>query len=288
VNWKLKSAWSRGIFIILLTNCGFNAHSQSLFQGHYLPFALGFNSELFTDDFYGPTRYRTASAIAQLGWVEQQENYQNNLYLSGGYGLGSLDQPTSNDRHMQNIPASLHYSLRFKVAEADGQKHTFWFGLLNQNTFNYRINNRFGNSSTNVSGLFSYGLSGSYQLNAEAPNLFKKAITTRYGLQFDVNVPIGSYVLRPGYVTQMPNGDFGLSEHLFWGDFFHLNFRSALVIALSNGNQLRLIYNWDFVEVNKLHLYQQGRHQLFLGLYTPNYEVVQLHFSDFYFCSPGL
>jgi hypothetical protein len=254
-----------GLILLFLS---FFSKGQEIFQGHYLSTGMGFNTQLFRDAFYANFRYSTYSAIAQLGYYDQNKNWQNTFYTTSGFGLGKKDYQEVDNYTLENIPTTLHYSLRYRVANWSCETHSLWAGVLNQNSFNYRVNSNLGNSSETFAGFFSYGLSAAYQFNTQSNNIFNKAKPKiPWGLQFNANLPIGSYVLRPGYATQIINGELGFSRHLFWRDFFHLNLRSDFILGLQNGNQLRISYRWDYSEVSVLNQYHQGQHQILLTTY---------------------
>jgi hypothetical protein len=239
--------------------------SQVSFSGDFLSFGLGAIAETFRDEFYAPFNYEGFSGIAELGYYFQNENWQNTLYLGGGFGVASSPYQGAIENSINQLPAYLHYSLRYKVWQNATKKHLVFAGLLSQNTWNYRTNNRFSNSSQSIAGLFSYGLSASYQLTAIGEKWLYKKQASPWALQVDLNLPVGSYVIRPGYVSQYVGSDFGLSEHLNWSSFFHLNISTALVYQLPNGNQLRLLYRWDYTQVHEANLFQQAQHQLLLS-----------------------
>lgn len=238
---------------------------QVSFSGDFFNFGLGVTSETFRDEFYAPFNYQGLSAVAELGYYFQNENWQNTLFLGGGYGLASSPYTGAAENSISQIPAHLHYSLRYKIWQNPTKKHLVFAGLLNQNTWSYRSNSRFGNSSQSIAGLFSYGLSACYQLLGIAENWLYKQQPSPWAVQLDFNLPLGSYVLRPGYVSQNLGDDFGLSEHLNWSSFFHLNTSTALVYQLGNGNQLRFVYRWDYTQVKEPNLFQQAQHQLLLS-----------------------
>lgn len=239
--------------------------AQNVYEGTFLNSGIGYHTELFYDAFYADFAYQTQNIIGKLGFTDQQGNWQNILNSTAGYGLGRA-RFEDRDFTLQNVPINVMYCLRYRLLGRVNHEHQLWAGLSNINTFNVRQNTAFSNSRVNVAGLFSYGLSANYQWQTASKNILKpEGEKVHWGLDFSLNLPVGSYVIRPGFTRQIENDDFGLTQHLFWSDFFHLNLKTGLVLGLANKNQVRLSYQWDYTQINKLNLYQQGQHQIIIS-----------------------
>jgi hypothetical protein len=196
-----------------------------------------------------------------MGWRSQSPRWQSNLRLSGGFGQ-LYNQGSGQFRRHQNIPAQLHYSLRYRLGRSSRQ--AFFLGLSNQITWNYHLMAGYRNSSESFAGFFSYGLSAAWQAWEWAPSFLPEG---RLAWESQLELPLGSYALRPGFVSQSIAEEFGLEEHVFWDRFFHLHSRHSLIWWLKNGNSMRLQYAWDYTSLQAINSWYQGRHEISVVLF---------------------
>lgn len=240
------------------------SRAQNSFDGNFIPFSLGGSYQVFIDEFNSPLIYSGLIGLSQTGFVNQNGYLQHNLYINGGAGFQrpELNRDENLSRYTTYL-ARIHYSIRYKLWQK--QMQSFFAGIVSHNTWDYRLHNRFGNSAETFTGLFSYGLSASYQREFDFKIWGKKP--KHIGFQFDLNLPIASYVLRPAYVNQTVADEIGFTKNLLVGDFFHINTQAHLVYFLKNGNQLRLSYNWDYASIAAPNYTLQAEHQLFISTY---------------------
>lgn len=247
---------------LLLCTCHISAQALQKFEGDYLPFGLGGSYTVFLDNFNSPLVYEGWNGLLQSGYYYQDEKWQNILYLNGGLGFAAPRLDEASPSQYTNYLADITYQLRYRVWNTAHQQA--FAGLVNHNTWAYRQHNRFRNSAETFTGLFSFGLSGNYQRQFNL-RLFKK--TFDLGLDFTANLPLASYVIRPGYVTQTIADAPAVKELRWIDDLVHVNMQTELVWFRKNGNQLRLSYRWDYAQVEAPITTQQASHQLFISSY---------------------
>lgn len=217
---------------------------------------------MFLDQFNSPLVYKGYNGLIQTGYYYQDQKWQNIVYLNGGGGFASPRTDDANRSQYTNYLAVIHYSLRYRVWKTERQQA--FAGLVNHNTWDYRLHNRFRNSSETFTGLFSFGLSGNYQ-RAFSLNIFSKSY--ELGLDFTANLPLASYLLRPGYITQTIADEPAVQELRWFDDIVHVNTQTELVWFRENGNQIRLTYRWDYAQISEPNLTQQATHQVFISSY---------------------
>lgn len=247
---------------LLLCSGHISAQALQKFEGDYLPFGMGGSYSVFLDNFNSPLVYQAWNALLQSGYYYQDEKWQNILYLNGGLGLATPRLSEASRSQYTNYLADISYHLRYRVWKSEKQQA--FAGLANLNTWAYRQHNRFRNSSETFTGLFSFGLSGNYQRHFNL-NLFSK--NYQFGLDFTANLPLASYVIRPGYVTQTIADEPAVKELRWFDDIVQVNMQTELVWFRKNGNQLRLSYRWDYAQVEAPNKTQQATHQLFISSY---------------------
>jgi len=245
----------------LLLLIGFKPSAQNLFEGEYLLLGLGGQMENFKDDLVSPLIYEGYSGAAGIGWHSQHGAWQNNL--AGHIAIGLQGPPSLNDASNQTttISGSINYSLRYRILKLE--KQSLFLGLSSANLIGFRQHNLYRNSALSFSNFFSYGLSAAWQYRPKL-RLWQTEIPLAW--QSEVNFPLASYLIMPGYIRQFFNDESGLKTHAFIGDFWHLEMRHNLVYPLKNGNQIRLSYHWNYAEYNGLNYISQAQHYLMLHL----------------------
>jgi hypothetical protein len=238
-----------------------NLQAQSLFEGEYILFGLGGQMENFKDDLVSPLKYRGYSGAAAIGWHSQHGAWQNNL--DGHIAIGLQSPAALNDASNQTttISGSINYNLRYRIINRE--KQALFLGLCSANLIGFRQHNLYRNSSLSFSNFISYGLSASWQYQ---PQLKIWNVKIPFAWQTEFNFPLASYLIMPGYNRQFFNDKAGLRKHSFIGDFWHLEFLHNLVYPLSNGNQVRLSYHWNYAEYNGLNYLAQAQHYLMFHL----------------------
>ncbi|MDZ7848303.1 MAG: hypothetical protein U5L96_16965 [Owenweeksia sp.] len=110
--------------------------------------------------------------------------------------MGGLQYPdVGEDRQArQNIAllSRLHYSLSYLIYSND--KWQYFAGLMSYNSGDYRNHNRYQNSASNYTALLSMGP----VITAQRSFAW---LSQKWGLQYQLGLPVGTYDLRPGYVN---------------------------------------------------------------------------------------
>ena len=252
---------SKQLFGALLLLISFKPSAQNLFEGEYILFGLGGQIENFKDDFVSPLIYQGYSGAAGIGWHSQHGAWQNNFDGHIAVGLQSPRSLMDVDNQTTTVSGSINYSLRYRVIKED--KHALFLGLSSANLIGFRRHSLYRNSALSFSNFFSYGLSASWQFQ---PKLSLWGNKVPLAWQSELNFPLASYLIMPGYTRQSFNDESGFKSHRFIGDFWHLELRHNLVYPLKNGNQIRLSYHWNYAELNSLNYLSQAQHYLMIHL----------------------
>ena len=188
-----------------------NLPAQSLFEGEFILFGLGGQMENFKDDLVSPLKYQGYSGAAAIGWHSQQGPWQNNF--DGHIAIGLQSPAALNDvsNETTTISGSLNYSLRYRLINRD--KQALFLGICSANLLGYRQHNRYSNSSLSFSNFISYGLSASWQYQ---PQLELWNVKLPFAWQTELNLPLASYLIMPGYNRQFFNDKAGLSFVIVW------------------------------------------------------------------------
>lgn len=240
---------------------GLSLNGQSAFNGDYILLGLGGQLENFKDDLVSPLIYGGYSGAAALGWHSQHGAWQSNLdgHIAIGYqspiSLSGISNQTT------TVSGSVNYSIRYRIINSD--KQALFVGLSSANLIGYRRHNLYSNSALSFSNFISYGPSASWQFQPQwAIGKWKLP----FAWQSEINVPIASYLIMPGYNRPFFNNESGLKKHAFIGQFWHFEFRHNLVYPLTNGNQIRLSYHWNYAEYEGLNYIAQSQHYLMFHL----------------------
>jgi len=219
-----------------------------------MPFGLGYGFETVKDASLSPVSYSGHLGGAGLGYYYQNSKWISMLDINGFSGFQYPDvNREDNNRKTLTILGNGIYHLSRKVFFKNDW--SVFAGLLSHNTWDYRDHYRYGNSSSNYAGLFSFGPVATVQKPFKALN---KSLVLSYRL----GLPFGTYYMRPGYVKPFLNDKIENKGFAFWGDYFALDMRTDLIWVLPTGNQLRLSYNWDYSQLDVLNRMQLATHQI--------------------------
>ncbi|WP_417612534.1 hypothetical protein [Owenweeksia hongkongensis] len=222
--------------------------------GHYMPFSLGYGFETVKDVSLSPVSYSGKLGRIGIGYYYQNEKWISMLDIAGLAGQQYPEvNPESGYRNTLTILGRATYHLSRRIYTKNDW--TIFAGILSHNTWDYREHSRYGNSSVNYTGLFSFGPVITVQKPFE---VFSKSFTINYQL----GLPFGTYYLRPGYVKPFLNEQISNKGFAFWGDYYTIDSRADLIWTLKGGNQLRLSYNWDYSQLDLLNKVQIATHQL--------------------------
>lgn len=246
----------RNIFAIVAIILCLTSNAQQ-FYGSYMPFGLGANLSISKDDALSPMSYSGVLGQMESGYLYQNKNWISSFSLSGSGGIQKPDVNRENHPSSTlSISARARYSLSYRITAIKSWQ--VFAGISSLNLWDYRGHERYSNSSFNFSGIFAAGPVFTAQREFK---LFNK----NWGFQYDLTVPVGSYVFRPSYIKPYFSNEIGYKSFEFWGDYFHLDSKAQLAYFLPNGNQLRLIYNWEYAQLNIPNKMQHARHSLVLS-----------------------
>lgn len=239
------------VFLFLMV-CS-TAVAQDL-RGHFMPFGLGYSFEVVKDASLSPVSYSGSLGNIKLGYIHQNDNWLSSFDL---FGIGGFQKPDINREgnlsRTITFGGRLTYSLSYKVNKSSDW--SVFAGLTSTNIWDFRIHNRYNNSSSNYVGLFSMGLIGTVQKPFEF-------IGQNWAVQYSLGLPVGAYYLRPGYIKPFFNDGIGSKGFAFWGDYFQLDSRTELIWLRPGGNQIRLSYYWEYAQLDPLNKVQLGGHHL--------------------------
>ncbi len=248
-------------FLSLLSIISFKPQAQNLFEGEFILFGLGGQIESFKDDFVSPLIYQGLSGAAGIGWHSQHGPWQNNFDGHIALGWQSPRSLIEVANQTTSLTGSLNYSLRYRLVNKN--KQALFLGLSSANLIGYRRHNLYRNSALSFSNFISYGFSAAWQFRPQL-KLWNTKIPLAW--QSELNLPVASYLIMPGYTRQSFKDESGFKAHRFIGDFWHLELRHNLVYPLANGNQVRLSYHWNYAQLNSLNYLSQAQHYLMIHL----------------------
>jgi len=186
----------------------------------------------------------------------------NNLDLSGLSGWQSPLQYPEQSSQTFNLELRAHYSLRYRLLNRG--KHQFLAGLYSQNILALREHNNFNNSAQSFSGFFGYGPSITYTYH-RVDRIFGKVFS--WSLQSEWNIPFGTYIIRPNYIRLYSAGELGDRGHHFLNDTWQTDLRHSLIWHRHNGNQIRLVYAWEYFQTERFNPAYGASHSLSLQLF---------------------
>ncbi len=241
------------------------AYGQEKLEGHYLFTSLGFGFDQFNDAYISPNTYGGITASAGLGWHSYHGKWMNNLDVMGQGGtLSPLSYPEQSNE-VVTFGGKAHYSLRYRFFEKS--KHQLLAGLYSQNIFVLREHQEYRNSAQSFSGFFGYGPSIAYTYSY---NLSILGRSWDLSWQSEWNIPLGTYMLRPNFIRQYSAGEIGDRGNHILNGTLQTDFRHSLIWHLSNGNQIRAMYAWEYFQTDRFNASYNGGHmfqiQLFLLL----------------------
>lgn len=240
-------------FFIIASLC-VNVHAQP--SGDYLKFGLGYSYQTVLDQAMSPVSYSGHFGQLSIGYSSQNEKWLSELEIGGNGGLQYPDiGREESSRQTLSLLSRLRYTLVRQWAEMNQWR--FYTGLSSMNSFDFRNHSNYVNSQTNYLALFALGPSIGVQREF---SMLKR----RWGLQVFTDLPIAGYYLRPGYIKPFFNDEVGSKGLVWWGEFFQINTHTDLIYYLENENQLRLIYNWEYLSLEPLNKSQSGTHQFSL------------------------
>jgi hypothetical protein len=185
-------------------------------------------------------------------------------------GLKTLRHP-QNSSKLSNLrgEADFYYTRKFHEIK---QHHLGFFGGLNFNVLgNMRMHNRFGNNA------YNYDFVSSLNINFQTEydfNLFKR----KFKLTYIAFTPFAAFVVRPFFASSIPSGfleDFENEKFksaiksgylTSFNNFRRFNNQFELCYYLKNQNALKIIYAWDYYQIEKTHQVKLARHSLLFGL----------------------
>jgi len=236
--------------------------AQEKLQGDFLWTSFGASLDQFKDDYISPNVYQGYSGQFGIGWHTYKGRWMNNLDVIGQAGWQSPKSYPEQSSQVLGLGFRAHYSLRYRFLER--QNHQLLAGIYSQNIFALREHNKYSNSAQSFSGFFGYGPSLAYTYS-RSTKVFKR--DWHWSWQSEVNLPLGSYVLRPNYIRQYSLGEIGDRGHHFFDGTWQLDFRHSLIWHRKNGNQIRLMYAWEYFQSDRYNATYNGGHQLHLQLF---------------------
>lgn len=257
----MKGPWL--LFLVLFSS---SLWSQQNLQGDFLWTSFGASFDRFNDAYVSPNTYDGYSGQFGLGWHTYKGKWMNNLDAIGHAGW---QNPGIAGQSSQTLSLGFrgHYSLRYRLWEKG--KHQFLAGLYSQNIFVLRNHNNYSNSSQSFSGFFGYGPTVAYTYSRKT-KVFGR--DWKWSWQSEWNIPMGTYILRPNFIRQYSLGEIGDRGHFFYGGTWHTDFRHSLIWHLRQGNQLRLMYAWEYFQTDRLNAAYNGGHQLHLQFFFKLWE----------------
>ena len=239
--------------VIFLSTCG-GLFAQG--QGHFLRFGPGYSYQTVLDQSLSPVSYSGHFGHLKLGYHDQNEHWLSELDMNAAVGIQKPDinRDESSSQTLSSL-VRIRYSLLRKWGEWGNWR--ILAGVISLNLLDFRSHNQYVNSEANYTSLFGLGLSGGVQREFE---LFNRT----WGVQAFMDLPLLAYYLRPGFIKPFLNDQLGSSGTVTWGEYFQLNTRTDLIYFLSNGNQLRLSYDWEYTGLEPLNKVQTGTHQISL------------------------
>jgi hypothetical protein len=252
----------RKLLFLFLLSTGLPLQAQNPLEGDYLFFSLGASLDQFNDAYVSPNNYRGLSGQLGLGWHTYSGKWMSNLDITGHGGWQNpLAYPEQSNQTF-SLGFRGHYSLRYRFLERG--KHQVLAGLYSQNIFVLREHNLYRNSAQSFSGFFGYGPSLAYTYHRET-KIF--GATWSWSWQSEWNIPLGTYLLRPNYIRQYSAGEIGDRGNHFLNDTWQTDFRHSLIWHRENGNQIRLMYQWEYFQTERFNPSYNGGHSIHLQMF---------------------
>lgn len=231
----------------------YGVRSQSA-QGDFLIFGPGYSYEIVKDASLSALSYSGHMGLLEIGYYSQNEKWISDLEI---FAFGPYQHPvTDNEDNLSRtttIGARAHYKLAYNVYTAN--RWQFFAGISSKNLWDYRLHNRYGNSSENFVGIFGI-----------APALIAQRPFELWGLHFfaqaELDVPVASYVFRPGYIKPLLGEEISVREWNSISETTSVFSKLKLGWILDNGNLINLSYRWEYALVNPRNKMQLGAHHL--------------------------
>lgn len=241
---------------------GITASGQNPLEGDYLFFALGGSLDRFNDAYISPNTYQGYSGNLGLGWHTYKGKWMNNFDLFGHGGWQKPNTPIEQNSQTLSLGFRGHYSLRYRFWNSG--KHQLLGGLYSQNIFVLREHNGYRNSAQSFSGFFGYGPSLAYTYHRES-KVF--GLNWSWSWQSEWNIPFGTYLLRPNFIRQYSAGEIADRGNHIFNDTWQTDFRHSLIWHRSNGNQIRLMYQWEYFQTERFNPAYNGGHSVSIQLF---------------------
>jgi hypothetical protein len=248
--------------LLALALLSFGLQAQDKLSGDYLFLGLGASSESYKDHFVSPNVYGGVSGDISLGWHSYKEAWMSNLDATGLAGWQNPIAFPNQNSQTNSFGFKGHYSLRYRFSQKG--KHGFLAGIYSQNIFVIRNHNQFSNSAQSASGFFGYGPSLAYTYS-RTTKVFGR--DWHWSWQSEWNIPFGTYILRPNFIRTYAFGNFADRGHHLLNGTWQTDFRHSLIWRRSNGNQLRLSYQWDYFQTERYNPAYYGGHHFSLQFF---------------------
>jgi hypothetical protein len=239
---------------MFISALGLQAQLQN---GYYLPFYLGYSNQVVKDASLSPVSYSGSLGSIASGFTHQGKNWIDGLTVLGHSGILRSDIAPEEASNVLLVGARVSYKIARRFATISGFE--LYAGLSSISSWDYREVGRYANNSFNFNGFFSLGPYVSTQKNFELWG-------QQFNMQYELSLPVASYVLRPSYIKPQTGGDFGYSGIESWGDFFQVDSKCSLFWQISEQNYLCLSYQWEYTQLNLPNKIQLAQH--FIGLST--------------------
>lgn len=236
--------------------------AQNRLEGNYILTSFGASFDQFNDAYVSPVNYAGYSGLFGLGWHTYTGPWMNNLDVLGHAGWQSPQLQANQGSRTLGLGFRGHYSLRYRFWKSN--THQIFAGVYSQNAFILREHSNYSNSAQSFSGFFGYGPSLAYTFS-NSSKIFKK--DWHWSWQSEVNIPLGTYLLRPNFIRQYSAGEIGDRGHHFLNGTWQIDFRHSLIWHLRTGNQIRLVYAWEYFQTDRFNALYNGGHQVQLQLF---------------------
>lgn len=251
---------SKIICLLITIATSLSAQKQKPADEEFIIIGLGAQYRSQYDQILSPLRYAGWLGSALIGQRSEGPRWHSEFLLSGSAAWLQPDAGSGEGRQ------TLYYgraSYRLAYAVWHRPKHRLYAGLQSLNSLQLAEHSNFANSRQSLRGFFSYGPSLSYRgvIYDRGP-----ASPSHWAWRQNLFLPIGSYLLGPGYLRLFDGEDFGTQGHYFLPEAWHIQSRSELIYRLSNGNEISLSYRWEYLESRPLNQFASGGHEFFLAL----------------------
>jgi|GEM_PF-6097036 len=234
-------------------------------KNRYLFLGLGFTSQILQDPAVSPMRYNGAPIHITLGYEKQKERLLSKFELNGDIGnLSSANATEVRPMKSSFYRIDLQYTYLRKAFRFKENTYTLWLGGK------YLWHNSLRLTPQNDTGFISFLIANSLKAAAVLQRSYRLG-NKNLAVQFGVDVPLISHVIRPSYLNiydyLSPENDW-IGERLEESKFYTLNrfpglaTQLALTYPIKGGNALRVAYHWDFYHLDEFRRVNYAR-QLF-------------------------